>query len=640
MVSHGSQINGSLLQQSNRQLTKSLSEVPCFAPTDTLSAAQSIHQHHAHDLQTSAAAAATTDHDFLYRTKSEEQAVPGSPYDPTFLTRQARHEHHQQYGQPQRPHQHLPLPPHGNAVQHHSRNHSQDSAVSNMSLVSHSVDDASAASSSMVHFSDQLTISRPNSDGLMIATTSAMRHSPQHHHHQHELLNYDHRYETNSLPRQRCDRHRNEFHTNSLPRRPATSAANGVETVAHSHAHQQQQQHQHQQHQQHHQHYHHAHHRHYAAQSHGSIELGVGCDSLSTLDLDAAQLNDVDDAGEDDDRDEIETSTYDQLPLGRPIPVSAVVAATDGTLQRRLTSHATIPVKSSTTPSDEYCSTCDESETDTGEDSHHDEDAIDEQQQTDAAIKAAADDSNESEKEIFIDFKPRISPAVSPRRLQQQHHRRKRLQKQLSEGELIHQQRQEMANNTKNRLLAMASASEKDLKASEAETATQPRTGAYEYRDQPIVDEGVCEKCAPPTAGQAAAAAAAAANERRQAFRKRSVSMEGSAVGAGSATPTTTTTTGSEADDDDERDMANGDGAVRSKQTHVNQRHEKAEETHKVPHTKPRSPPSPFMDELSVVSRAQSNYPSTDSLANDLTRDHSDGIWNESQATVLHADRR
>lgn len=33
-----------------------------------------------------------------------------------------------------------------------------------------------------------------------------------------------------------------------------------------------------------------------------------------------------------------------------------------------------------------------------------------------------------------------------------------------------------------------------------------------------------------------------------------------------------------------------------------------------------------------------SPFVSSDSLANDATKDHSDGLWNESQATVLQAD--
>ncbi|XP_050320665.1 uncharacterized protein LOC126753344 isoform X1 [Bactrocera neohumeralis] len=48
------------------------------------------------------------------------------------------------------------------------------------------------------------------------------------------------------------------------------------------------------------------------------------------------------------------------------------------------------------------------------------------------------------------------------------------------------------------------------------------------------------------------------------------------------------------------------------------------------------APPSPCREELLFANA--STYPSSDSLANDVTRDHSDGIWNESQVTVLTAE--
>lgn len=49
------------------------------------------------------------------------------------------------------------------------------------------------------------------------------------------------------------------------------------------------------------------------------------------------------------------------------------------------------------------------------------------------------------------------------------------------------------------------------------------------------------------------------------------------------------------------------------------------------------APPSPLREE--AIGHA-STYPSSDSLANDITRDHSDGHWNESEVTVLMAEQR
>ncbi|KAH8281958.1 hypothetical protein KR054_004376 [Drosophila jambulina] len=52
----------------------------------------------------------------------------------------------------------------------------------------------------------------------------------------------------------------------------------------------------------------------------------------------------------------------------------------------------------------------------------------------------------------------------------------------------------------------------------------------------------------------------------------------------------------------------------------------------------PSTPASPCREDLLLAN--VSTYPSSDSLANDNTRDHSDGIWNESQVTVLTAEQR
>lgn len=195
--------------------------------------------------------------------------------------------------------------------------------------------------------------------------------------------------------------------------------------------------------------------------------------------------------------------------------------------------------------SDEFCSTC----------------------------ESESDSRQEQEKEIFIDFKPRISNNSSPRS------RKKRLQKTLSEGEILFDNRRSVGDG-----IVMASASEEDLKTTDGHDDNK-----YLYRNAPIKDEGICDKnnlLKLPGDG-----VDLSIRNKREAFRKRSISLEDPSV------------------NDDYEQVSTPIKSL---------------------------PPSPGLDDLSV--RNHSTYPSTDSLANDVTRDHSDGIWNESQATVLQAE--
>lgn len=189
-----------------------------------------------------------------------------------------------------------------------------------------------------------------------------------------------------------------------------------------------------------------------------------------------------------------------------------------------------------------------------------------------------------TEKEILIDFKPRISPVQSPKS------RKKVLQKTLSEGEIL------LENRVKEPVI-LASASEDDLVTPDTPPVTKNK---YIYRDAPIKDEGIfnikkfiMEPEVP------------VGYRTRDSYRKRSVSMEETFL-----------------DDDDEDDDEEG--------------HRSSSQT--TSREIESNPPSPNRDELSV--RVPSTFPSNDSLANDITRDHSDGNWNESQATVLTVEHR
>lgn len=202
-------------------------------------------------------------------------------------------------------------------------------------------------------------------------------------------------------------------------------------------------------------------------------------------------------------------------------------------------------------PSEELCSTC-SSETESTTESNE--------------SASESDGEENEEKEIFIDFKPRISPTPSPSASTSKR-RRKQLMKAMSEGEIL------LEDNGKGKQMPTHSASEEDLAQPPADYSGKN----LEYTDTPIRDEDVFKadnflKASPD-------ATTTTIRYVRETFRKRSVSLE-----------------------DPLADVEVVKKSSRSLRANGS------------------SPGSP-----------KSSFASSD----DITRDHSDGNWNESQATVL-----
>lgn len=318
---------------------------------------------------------------------------------------------------------------------------------------------------------------------------------------------FDQCYETNSLPRQKCIHHKAEFHTYSLPRKDPHQHNFGNDLYSQVN---------------------------YAEIINGSNQQNQKRSSISresSTDSNRPEFN---------ERPQPYGTNENIVAYRRPSYPSDLPESQN--LVRRQ-SAGPCPIEDQNSASDEFCSTC----------------------------ESESDSRQEQEKEIFIDFKPRISNNSSPRS------RKKRLQKTLSEGEILFDNRRFAGDG-----IVMATASEEDLKKSDDQDGNQ-----YLYRNAPIKDEGICDKNnllkLPGNVSDL--------RNKREAFRKRSISLEDSST-----------------NDDYEQTTT----PVKS------------------------LPPSPGLDDMSV--RNHSTYPSTDSLANDATRDHSDGIWNESQATVLQAE--
>lgn len=207
-------------------------------------------------------------------------------------------------------------------------------------------------------------------------------------------------------------------------------------------------------------------------------------------------------------------------------------------------------------PSEELCSTC-SSETETSTD----DDEEDEESESES-------EQDEEEKEIFIDFKPRLSPTPCPNNVGTTR-KKKKLIKAMSEGEML------LEDNGKGKRMPIHAASDEDL----VQPPTDYSKKHLEYADTPIRDEDVFK--AENFLNVSPDASTTANRYCRETFRKRSVSLEDPLA--------------------DEEVLKKSSRSLKGS-----------------------SPGSPCAED-------GKSFASSD----DVTRDHSDGNWNESQATVL-----
>ncbi|XP_058056525.1 uncharacterized protein LOC131207907 [Anopheles bellator] len=222
---------------------------------------------------------------------------------------------------------------------------------------------------------------------------------------------------------------------------------------------------------------------------------------------------------------------------------------------------------SSSSSSDASCSTCDS-------DSDREE------------VDRPEGEATGEEREIFIDFKPRVSPVPSPGAV-----KKKKLQK--SQPDVVGEERRKTA-------AARDSSGGDDVEG----VPPPPR----DYHD-------ASESSAPPDDESHRVAT----DRRKESFRKRSVSLD---------QPTSVEQEEEEEEEEEEAETQVG----------PTDRPDTRRPSVVRPGRHLSAPPSPQKEptERSGAPRpAASPFHSSDSLANDGTRDTSDGNWNESQATIM-----
>ncbi|XP_055592306.1 uncharacterized protein LOC129744023 isoform X3 [Uranotaenia lowii] len=578
MVSQGAQTNGGL--NGGRKLTKSLSEAADRIQENGIdSSAGSIDE-----------PKTPTEHELLHRTQSEEP--PKSPFtitSPPSKSSLIQHFELPSRASSQMSHSdvsrsdHFPL----DRIMTHSRNHSQDSATSYRSTDGSRT--SYETSSYPYEMYDSIVLPRRSSHTLSNEPFQVLRKDiEQVHHHGYEN---GHVFESHSLPRRTCIHHKpEEFHTHTLPRRDP----------------------------------HHPHHHHeiiFKDQlkippqemliSNGSVNQDIR--SFDSNSLNRRMSAHVSVAHQDPKLNQhrrasyayVTPETHSSLTRRNSIThqqvqkVQPMIQAHHPTQQQQQ-QPSTIPSKKQqqqpTTPqpqqfqplikpqppifstpshpppscpitppniqpldmqddtkssSDESCSTCDsESEKD-----------------------------DKEEQEIFIDFKPRVSPVPSPNAV-----KKKKLQKTVSEGEILIDKKKTKPTE---KPTAAISASEEDLVS--PTTADSHQDSNLQFSTTPIKDEGIFIGSPPQIT------ATAESERRKESFRKRSISLD---------EPTSV---------EEEKGLL--------EELEADAKDDKMA----------TAPPSPYREEKLSI-KSHSPFHSSESLA---TRDNSDANWNESQSTIM-----
>ncbi|XP_055639788.1 histone-lysine N-methyltransferase 2D isoform X3 [Toxorhynchites rutilus septentrionalis] len=564
MVSQGAQTNGGL---NGRKLTKSLSEAGDRIQENGIDSGAALDE-----------PKTPTEHEQLHRTQSEEP--PKSPF--TITSPPSKSPIMQPFELPSRTSSQMSHTSHSDSypidtIMTHSRNHSQDSATSYRSTAGSRT--SYETSSYPYEMYDSVVIPRRASYTLSTEPLQVLRKDiEQVHYHGHENGFV---FETHSLPRRTCIHHKpEEFHTHTLPRRDhhphhhheiifkdqlkmppqEVLISNGIvnqdirsfdsnslnrRMSAHVSMHQDKQLQQRR-----------ASYAYVAPETHSLTRKN----SITHQQIQKVQPM-------------IQTPSYQQQkqPMSQshqqPQPLSQQISAQQQQFQPLIKPQSPIlsqpshpPPSCPITPpniqpldmqddtkssSDESCSTCD------------------------------SESDREDEKEIFIDFKPRVSPIPSPNAV-----KKKKLLKTLSDGEILLDRKKSKTPDAPTTI----SASEEDLKSPALENIQKDPPTNLQFSETPIKDEGIFFG-SPLTE----------ADRRKESFRKRSVSLDN---------PTSM--------EEEEKGLL--------EELKADAKDDKL-----------TSPPSPSKEEKLSI-KSHSPFHSSESLA---TRDNSDGIWNESQATIM-----